>query len=520
MLLTLSLLAAGGAPVDSGSRITEENGAWTLTLNEQPFLVLGAQCDIWRSTRQDEATLEFLDGYRDMNATAVGLGIPWSRVEPEKDVYDFAFIDWFTREAESRGLKVVLHLFSTNVCGKIYEAYQGGIYPQYAPTYMIEAPETYQRMDLGDEGQYAYGGPPMCPNDPDTLAREAKYVRAVAEHLRDADADRTVIMVQLNNEFYYQQWIEAPGDPAKVRCRCEYCEAKYDGEPEARFMFASLAEYAAGVSRAFSDVYDIPLYVNSPWWPTWVIELFLERCPEIDLVGIDGVFTPREPNQLSQGQLGRNIPFASECPTENAETRRNLGVLPYYVLLRRQGIGNLLWDAGPDTMVRNEETRARYGAALYPLKHAMAPIARARGTERMVGWFALEHREAPGAERDVFGNETGRALQPESVADKLYLRKGDVEREIDGSVFTCQLAGSQITVSDSVAGVIVDLPGHGIVVATSGGTLAIKGAENLVAEVGRFEGDVWISEGELRVEEAGDTSFIEAREPVVILLER
>ena len=501
MLIALGLLAAGSAPADSGSRIVERGGTATLELDAQPFLVLGAQCDIWRSTRQDEATLEFLDGYRDMNATTVGLGVPWSCIEVEEGVYDFEFIDWFLREAEGRGLKVVLHLFSTNVCGKIYEAYQGGIYPQYAPTYIIDAPDTYQRMDLGDEGTYAYGGPPMCPNDPDTLARESAYVRRVAEHLRDADARPTVIMVQLNNEFYYQQWLEPPADTVSVRCRCEYCEAKYNGESAERFMFRGFAEYAAGVSSSFRSVYDIPLYVNSPWWPTWVVELFLETCPDIDLVGIDGVFTPREPNQLSSGQVGRNIAFASECPTENAETRRNLGVLPYYVLLRRQGIGSLLWDAGPDTMVRNEVTRERYGAALYPLRHAMAPIARARGTERLVGWFAIEHREA-------------------EVADRLYVRRGNTEREVDGSAFTCPLSGLDITVSDSLAGVLVHLPGRGIVLATSGGRLAIRRAENVVAKAGRFEGDGWVPERTVPVEPADGALVVEVGEPRVILLRR
>jgi len=520
MARLLGLLVCGSVAAAGSQHFDQANGAYTLRVDGEPFIIIGAQCDIWRSTRQDADTLAFLNAYSEMNATAVGLGIPWSYIEKTKDVYDMTFLDWFIAEARKRHLKIVAHLFSTNVCGKIGEVSPTGYYPQYAPDYILADPGTYQRMDLGKEGQYAWAGTPMCPNDPDTRAREAKYVARVAEHLRREDSAHTVVMVQINNEFYYQQWVTPPENPAKVRCHCADCEAIFDpAEAEEHFMYRSLAEYARDIAAAFREVYDIPLYVNSPWWPNWVAELFLETCPSIDLVGMDGVFTPNEPNQLSTVQLGRNIPFASECPTENAETQRNLGVLPFYVLLRRLGIGNLLWDAGASTMVENIDARRRYGAALYPIKHAMGPIAAARGTDRLIGWYAQVHRATSVPEVDVFGEKTGGTLPGEPAIDQLFLREGPTTRLVEGAGFTCRLAGLNVDVSASMAGVLIAVPDIGVVVATSGANLVIEGLGTLaVGETGRFEGNIWKSEGRLPIRQEEGRALMSIPGPNVVLL--
>ena len=239
LALAVALGHARAAPVAGGSRHFDRgNGAYTLTVDGAPFLIVGAQCDIWRSTRQDARTLEFLDAYREMNATAVGLGVPWSCIEKTEDAYDTAFLDWFIAEARKRDLKIIVHLFSTNVCGKIGEVSQNGLFPQYVADYVLENPAKYQRMDLGNEGQYAWAGTPMCPNDPDTREREMRYVARVARHLRDTDWDHTVIMVQINNEFYYQQWVTPPAAPGKVRCQCSNCEATKQNVAERRKDFS------------------------------------------------------------------------------------------------------------------------------------------------------------------------------------------------------------------------------------------------------------------------------------------
>jgi hypothetical protein len=147
MLLNMAAIAATGVTNDmslspppiprevkgQGSRIVMMHGVPTLEVDGAPLLLVGAQCDIWRSTRQDEKAVAFFDGYREMNATAVSVGIPWSKIELAEDRYDFRFLDWFIDQARKHKLKLVINLFNSNVCGKVRE----GDSLQYLPNYIL-----------------------------------------------------------------------------------------------------------------------------------------------------------------------------------------------------------------------------------------------------------------------------------------------------------------------------------------------------------------------------------------------
>lgn len=503
----------------------------TLMVDGHPFLIAGAQCDIWRSTHQDEKTVEFFRGYRDMNATAVSVGIPWSELEPEKDRYDFSFLNWFIQQAQQNDLKLIIHLFNTNVCGKVFEiSYESKGYPQYTPSYILDNPHQYQRMILDNPyKKYCKGGPPMCPNDPRTLDREKRLAVRVAEHLKLNDRSHTVIMIQLNNEFYYQQWeVEGdhlPQDMRKtIRCQCSHCNAKYDPAryPTAEaFMFHSFADYVKVLSDAIAEVYDIPLYVNSPWWEPYITPIFLQTCPNLDLVGIDGVSTPCEPNMFSRCQLDRNIAFAAECPTENPQTKPNLMVLPYYVILKRQGIGNLLWEAPhPCTVVYDPKARDDYGRALYPIKHAMIPIARVRGTERWAGWYAVRDDFAIWDDMDIFGNLTPRKEPIKGTRDEFYIREGNREREEKSHAFQILLGDWILNIKDSQAGIVWSTTPEEIFVATPGAEIAIPSKTPLTAQFGRFTGEQWQSEQVSSMESDGQICLLHLPQPAVVRLIR
>lgn len=514
-----------GAP--SHWAIGKVNGIPTMLHDGAPFLIVGAQCDLWRSLERDAKTVEFFDGFRDMNATTVSVGIPWSKIETEEGKYDFSFFDWYIRQAEAHHLKLLINLFNSNVCGKIGHFDTQGGFVSYVPKYILANPAKYQRMVLHTKYNYDAAGPPMCPNDPNTLDRECRLVVQVAEHLKATDALRTVIMMQLDNEFYYQQWNGerppyASDEEKAIRCECPYCSAKYDpakyktGED---FMFKSFADYVKGLTDAIRSVYDIPLYINSPWWQTYVIPIFLDRCSNLNMVGIDGILTPREPNWLSTSQVGRNIPFAAENPTENLETRYNLGVLPYYTIVGRQGIGNLLWECHPPfTVVYDPDARRRYGNACYPIKNAMSPIARARGTDRLIGWFKQFELVSDG-KTDASGN----IYEPDKSKSvirhqSLFVREGLTTRTTDESRFEAASGDIRIRVSGTDAGIIVRTGPKQLVLATPRATVKIIGARGITAEQGRFIGDNWTREKDYPVAMNGETATIEVGESNVIRL--
>jgi len=483
------------------SRIALINGVPTLIVDGAPLLVAGAQCDIWRSTPQNAATVAFFDRYRQLNATTVSVGIPWSKVELSPDVYDFSFVDRFIHEAQIRGLKLVLNLFNTNICGKILES---GGNPYYPPRYIIDSPDQYQRMVLTSEYKYDAGGPPMCPNDPRTLDRERRYVTALTAHLRDYDRDRTVVLLQLDNEFYYMQWTGSQptsDERLSIRCLCRFCNEKWTkgSYPTSRdFMFQSFADYAKALSDAMHETYPVPIYLNDPWWPEMAVPIFLDTCPNIAMIGMDGVFDPQEPNQLSRAQIGRNLAFAAENPTEQPKTRFNLDVLPYYTLIGHLGIGNLLWECGPPhTVIDDPDAARRYGAALYPIKHAQSVIAYARGTDRLGGWYAL---------RDFDGQRP----------TQMFVREGTRTRIAEGASVSLSVQDLTIDVENSLAGIVAIRPEGDVVIATSAARLRISGRSFKSASTGKFVGGSWLKDAP--VDFSADGAVLDLPGPVVVLL--
>ncbi len=282
-------------------------------------------------------------------------------------------------------------------------------------------------------------------------------------------------------------------------------------------MFNNFAEYVRVLTDAISAVHPMPLYINSPWWPSYVIPVFLDRCPNLALVGIDGVFAPNEPNMLSASQLGRNLPFAAENPTENPKTRLNLDVLPYYSLIGQQGIGNLLWECGrPHTVVEDPQARQRYGAALYPIRWAQSPVARARGTTNFLGWYVIRDI-ATDLTTDIFGNflpakTDGRIAQK----TRLFVRDGKQSRVVDGDHFAASLGDLKLEISDSAAGIVVRTAPTEMVLAVPKGRVAVQAPGPLQVTAGRFERDQWLPEREFKPTTQGKAHIFQLNEPKVL----
>lgn len=355
--------------------------------------------------------------------------------------------------------------------------------------------------------EYRPGGPPMCPNDPDTLERERKYVVKLAEHIRDTDTDRTVIMLQINNEYYFQQWVNHPYE-LSVRCECPYCNAKYDPakyKAPKEFMSGFVA-YTKALTDTITKVYDIPLYVNSPGWPDWAVPMFLDACPNLDMVGCDCITSPAEPNMVSRYHQGRNLPFVAECATPNPRCRLNLDVLPYYTIIGRLGIGNLLWEAGPIIM-GDPVLRKRYADAMYPIKNAQWAIAQTRGTDNVIGWYIIRQ----------FVDDP-KLSNPAVVGEKMFVREGRKTRTDDSKVFTTTIGSHKIIVRDSVAGIIASPTRNTLVIATAKADLTISGPAIKSAEEGIYVGDLWKRTSKLDIRRTGDAYELHIEQPKVIRL--
>ena len=481
------------------------NGLKTLIVNDEPFAVIGAQCDIWRSTRQDEKVDSFLTSYKEMNANTVGFGILWSKIETEKDIYNFSFLDWFIKKCKQSGLKAILMLFNSNVCGTCQVIDNGVIYPRFTADYILKNPEDYTRICLNADIEYDYCGPPMCPNDPDTLNRETLYLEQIAQHLKSTDTENTVIMLQINNEYFYQRWLNcSERKQTDVRCSCKYCEEKYNPDEYKsgeEFMYKSFAEYTAVLSHSVKAIFPLPLYVNSPWWAPYIIEMFLEICPDIDFVGIDGISDPNEPNQLSVGQLSRNITFAAESPTEAPTTKPYLAALPYYAIFKMNGLGMLLWEAPePHTVVYDDEAALRFTKALYPIKNALVPVLEARGSDRLIVWYSQSIESEVNYRIDILGNII-ELDQPRSLRNRgnVLIQGRDVKIVEDGD-FTIAFSLISLKISASQAGFfLVDERGD-YLVGTPGAEIEFLFNAPRIMESGIYNSRSWEKEAEALIQ--------------------
>jgi hypothetical protein len=256
------------------------------------------------------------------------------------------------------------------------------------------------------------------------------------------------------------------------------------------------------LSDAFRAVYPLPLYLNSPGIPPGQIRTYLDKCPNIAIVGVDGVDDPREPNDMAAAQVGRNIPFAAEVPTEHPLTKFYLDVIPYYLIVGLLGVGHLLWDAlPPDRVADNEDLSLRYERALYPLKHAQSLIARHRGTPLLSGWYALRDPESE-AVRSVFVRE-GAMTRIEALSNRAY-------------VHDIQIGGRVISVRASEAGVAIAPSENVLVIGTPRATIDLKSVRVASIENGQFVGDKWRPIGSFAFEKRGDGVRLDIRQPSVM----
>ena len=511
--------ASQAAAAPSCGRIERINGIPTFIVDDKPFLINGSHLNTWQAYHQDEPVIEFFDWCERVNCTAVGMEVYWSFLEPSEGVYDFTSLDWLIKQSEAHGLKLVLQLYSSNVCGTIENGSDAHPDPVWVPKYIRDAPDKYQRIVLTPalEKLYVSSGPPMCPNDPRTLERERLYMVRLAQYLRDHDRNRTVILAQVNNEYVYTvykgspegkfDWNSVP-DARSVRCICPYCNRKWEAGYAGNcyeFMYDSFADYTQVLSDAFVVVYPLPLYLNSPGIPPAQIRGYLEKCPNIAIVGIDEVVDPREPNEMAAGQVGRNIPFAAEVPTQRRLTRFYIDVLPYYMVLGLLGVGHLLWDAlPPDRAAQDPDMSRRYEQALYPLKHAQSLIARHRGTPRLSGWYALRDPESE-AVRSVFVRE-GAMTRIEGLAQRAYTH----DIQIDGHI---------LSVSASQAGVVIAPSEKVLVIGTPRAMVELSAARVASVETGRYVGDEWHPNGPHPFEVRSDRVRINISEPSVLRLQ-
>ena len=309
----LTLLAIGKvfgqASVETIPAIIEKNGRHTLLVDGQPYLILGGQAH--NSSAWPGMLTQLWSAIAKMNANTLEVPIYWEQIEAQPEKFDFSLIDTLLTQARQHKVRLVLLWFATWKNGSNH----------YMPEWMKRDATKYPNI-TGKNGKPVDS---PSPNIKATMEADTKAFAAVMKYLKKADAQHTVIMIQVENE---------PGAWGSVRDYSAIAQKLFEGPVPAEllkpellkalnnpvvtegswqkvfgnnadeyFQAWSVARFIGQLAAAGKAEYPLPMYVNAalrdpltnPSATTYesggptdnVIPIWKAAAPSIDFVAPD-----------------------------------------------------------------------------------------------------------------------------------------------------------------------------------------------------------------------------------------
>ncbi len=246
-------------------RVVKKDGRFALFVDDAPYLMLGAQ--VHNSSDWPAMFGKVWPAMEYLNVNTVEIPIYWEQFEPRPGQYDYSAVDTLLAEARQHHVRLVVLWFGTWKNGSQH----------YMPEWMKLAPSRYPHMV--DKNGEAVDSP--SPYATASLDADKAAFAAFMRRLKASDAQRTVIMVQVENEPgtwgsvrdyspEAQKLFEAPAPPEVLRAMqvtaappsANWQEA-FGAEAEVCFHAWSVAKYVGQVAAAGKAAYPLPLYANA-----------------------------------------------------------------------------------------------------------------------------------------------------------------------------------------------------------------------------------------------------------------
>jgi beta-galactosidase GanA len=246
--------------------LIEKGGHYALLVDNAPYFILGAQVN--NSSSWPAMLPKVWPAMDFMHVNTVEMPVYWEQVETIKGKYDFSLVDTLLIQARANQKRLILLWFATWKNGN----------PHYVPEWMKLDTKRFPRV-IDEKGRPVDCASPFCT---EAMEADAKAFAALMGHLKKADPQRTVLMVQVENEPgtggwgirdhspYAEKLFKSPVPENVIKAMQvqspesspTWTEA-FGKDADVCFHNWAVAKYIGKVAEAGKAVYPLPLFVNA-----------------------------------------------------------------------------------------------------------------------------------------------------------------------------------------------------------------------------------------------------------------
>jgi beta-galactosidase GanA len=350
-LAILAALALSSAPALAADlpRFVEKDGRHALMVDGAPFLMLGMQVN--NSSNYASQMPKVWPAVKVLQANTVEVPIAWEQIEAVEGQFDFSYLDLLLKQAREHDVKLVILWFGTWK--------NNG--PNYTPEWVKLDNKRFPRV-INAKGEVKNSLSPLFPA---TLEADKKAFVQLMRHLKTADPDHTVIMVQPENETgtygairdfspTAQKLFDAPVPAELVKAMKKSpgtWKAVFGKDADEFFHAWFIGRYVNEIAAAGKRELPLPMYVNaalrdpfnwqdplsySSGGPTWnVLDVWKAAAPSIDAIAPDIYMRDSGSVRKTLEQYGRpdNALFVPEIGDDKGFARF------FYDVLGARGLG-------------------------------------------------------------------------------------------------------------------------------------------------------------------------------------